>query len=236
MGHAFDDRAGCALLLATLEELDFSQLCGKVYFVFSTQEEVGLRGARVASQQIGADVALAVDTTPASDTPEPVNDGTVRLGGGPAIKAMDHSLIANVAVRRHLVALAKQLGLPYQIEIFPGIGTDGGDAQRKGRRAHRGDLHPFPLRPLPPRGDRLGRSGPVQAAAGGFFAEHGRKHVFPRVKPGGRKGKKTPPGVFFLWLWVKNKKDTIRSCLFHLARLRRFERPTNGVGGRYSIH
>ena len=131
MGHAFDDRAGCALLLATLEELDFSQLCGKVYFVFSTQEEVGLRGARVASQQIGADVALAVDTTPASDTPEPVNDGTVRLGGGPAIKAMDHSLIANVAVRRHLVALAKQLGLPYQIEIFPGIGTDAGEMHKE---------------------------------------------------------------------------------------------------------
>ena len=56
-----------------------------------------------------------------------MNEGTGLLGGGPAIKAMDHSLSANVAVRRNLVALAKQLGLPYQIEIFPGIGTDAGE-------------------------------------------------------------------------------------------------------------
>ena len=63
LGHGFDDRAGCALLVKALEETDFSQVHGKVYFVFSSQEEVGLRGARVASQQIAADVALAVDTT-----------------------------------------------------------------------------------------------------------------------------------------------------------------------------
>lgn len=131
MGHAFDDRAGCAVLVKALEEVDFSQVCGKVFFVFSAQEEVGLRGARVASQQIAADVALAVDTTPASDTPEPVNDGTIRLGGGPGIKAMDHSLVANVKVRRKLCELAKQLGMPYQIEVFPGIGTDAGEMHKE---------------------------------------------------------------------------------------------------------
>lgn len=131
MGHAFDDRAGCALLVKALEEVDFSQVNGKVFFVFSAQEEVGLRGARVASQQIAADVALAVDTTPASDTPEPVNEGTIRLGGGPGIKAMDHSLVANVKVRRKLSELAKQLDIPYQIEVFPGIGTDAGEMHKE---------------------------------------------------------------------------------------------------------
>lgn len=131
LGHGFDDRAGCALLVKALEETDFSQVHGKVYFVFSSQEEVGLRGARVASQQIAADVALAVDTTPASDTPESVNDGTILLGGGPGIKAMDGSLVANAKVRRRLQELCAKLDIPCQIEVFPGIGTDAGEMHKE---------------------------------------------------------------------------------------------------------
>ena len=56
LGHGFDDRAGCALLVKALEETDFSQVHGKVYFVFSSQEEVGLRGARVAVSYTHLDV------------------------------------------------------------------------------------------------------------------------------------------------------------------------------------
>lgn len=126
IGKGFDDRAGCAVLLKAMEELDYSQVHGTVYGVFSVQEEVGLRGAKVAGQQIDADVALAIDTTAVSDTPEEMMDDTLAIGAGPGIKVMDFSLIASVAVRKKLVQVAEQNNIPYQLEVFPGIGTDAG--------------------------------------------------------------------------------------------------------------
>ncbi len=126
MGKAFDDKAGCAVLIKALMETDFSQVHGEVYFVFSTQEEVGLRGAAVAVASVKPDVALAVDTTAVSDTPENVMDHTLFLGQGVGIKIMDFSLIASVPVRNKLVTCAEQAGIVYQMEVFPGIGTDAG--------------------------------------------------------------------------------------------------------------
>jgi len=131
MGHGFDDRAGCAVLAKCLEDIDFTKVHGTVYGVFSAQEELGLRGARVASQQITADVAIAVDTTAASDTFEAMMDNTTRLGGGVSIKAMDFSLLASLAVRRKLTGLAEENGIPHQIEVFCGIGTDAGEMHKE---------------------------------------------------------------------------------------------------------
>lgn len=131
IGKGFDDRAGCAVLIKALEELDDGAFNGTLVGVFSVQEEVGLRGARVAAQQVHADVALAVDTTAVSDTPEPMMDDTLRLGGGPGIKVMDFSLIASVPVRKKLEQLAKEKDMPYQLEVFPGIGTDAGELHKE---------------------------------------------------------------------------------------------------------
>lgn len=127
MGHGFDDKVGCAILVKLLEETDFSKMKGTFYGVFSVQEEVGLRGARTASHQIKADVAISVDTTAATDTLEAMMDGNICLGKGPGIKAMDFSLLASVAVRRKMQQVAKENGIPYQVEIFTGIGTDAGE-------------------------------------------------------------------------------------------------------------
>lgn len=129
VGKSFDDRAGCAVLLETLLAIQPSQLHGTVHGVFSVQEEVGLRGAKVAGQQLEADVALAIDTTAVSDTPEEMMDNTLGLGVGTGIKVMDVSLIASVTVRQRLVSLAKQHNIPHQMEIFAGIGTDAAALQ-----------------------------------------------------------------------------------------------------------
>ena len=131
MGHGFDDRAGCAVLAKCLEDIDFTKVPGTVYFVFSTQEELGLRGARVASQQIAADVAIAVDTTAASDTFEAMMDNTLCLGKGVGIKVMDFSLLASVHVRKKLQRLAEQNSITHQLEIFCGIGTDAGEMHKE---------------------------------------------------------------------------------------------------------
>ncbi|PYZ95018.1 endoglucanase [Salipaludibacillus keqinensis] len=126
VGKGFDDRAGCAVLIQVLQELDQADFCGKLTAIFTVQEEVGLRGAQVAAHQVEADVAIAIDTTAVSDTPEETMDDTLAIGEGTGIKVMDFSLISHPAVKDHLVDLATTNKITYQMEIFPGIGTDGG--------------------------------------------------------------------------------------------------------------
>ncbi|GAA0348739.1 M42 family metallopeptidase [Bacillus horti] len=126
VGKSFDDRASCAILLELLKELKEQPSSGDVYAVFSVQEEVGLRGAQVAAYHVQPDVALAVDTTAVSDTFEEMMDGTLALGKGAGIKVLDFSLVAHPWVRKRLVEVAKKKEINYQMEVFPGIGTDGG--------------------------------------------------------------------------------------------------------------
>lgn len=126
VGKSFDDRASCAILIHLLGELQSVDLDGDLHLVFSVQEEVGLRGAQVVAYHTKPDLALAIDTTAVSDTLEDVMDQTLFLGKGPGIKVMDFSLIAHPWVRKRLIRVAEQNNIPYQLEIFPGIGTDGG--------------------------------------------------------------------------------------------------------------
>lgn len=131
-GKAFDDRAGCAILISVLEDLQASDFSGEIIGAFTVQEEVGLRGARAVSHGVTADIAIALDTTAVSDTPEEMMDHTLSLGNGTGIKVIDFSLIANKKVKDHLVELAKKHHISYQLEVFPGIGTDAGELSLAG--------------------------------------------------------------------------------------------------------
>jgi tetrahedral aminopeptidase len=123
---ALDDRAGCAVLVQVLEELQDLSFAGEIVFLFAVQEEVGLRGAKTAAEHIQADAAIAIDTTAVSDTPEETMDQTLALGLGTGIKVLDFSLIVHKTMKELLIRLAKDNEIPYQLEVFPGIGTDGG--------------------------------------------------------------------------------------------------------------
>lgn len=127
VGKAFDDRAGCTVLIHALEELHSDDFAGEIVVAFTVQEEVGLRGARVISHQYDADVALALDTTAVSDTPEEVMDQSLALGSGVGIKVLDFSLISNKKVREQLIHIAEEQQIPYQLEVLAGIGTDAGE-------------------------------------------------------------------------------------------------------------
>ncbi len=131
-GKAFDNRAGCATLVEILR--------GKPYPVelicaFTVQEEVGLRGARVAGYTTNPDAAIVLDTTPANDLPphdeedENVKYNT-RLGQGPAIYTQDGSTLHDRRLIKHLSALAESKGIPYQFRQPGGGGTDAGAIQR----------------------------------------------------------------------------------------------------------
>jgi len=123
-GKAFDDRAGCAVLVELLrgERFRFD-----LHAAFTVQEEVGLRGARVAAYAIEPDCAFALEGTIADDMPRDKDvSPTTELGQGPAITVMDRSFIADRRLVRLLTSTAEELGIPCQIKQ-PGIGgTDAG--------------------------------------------------------------------------------------------------------------
>lgn len=122
ISKALDNRAGCYVLLKVLENVKSDN---DLYFAFTAQEEVGLRGAKAASFSIAPDYALAVDVTDTGDTPN-CPKMAVELGKGAAVKVMDRSIICNSDVRTTLIELAKEKDIPYQLEVMTDGGTDAG--------------------------------------------------------------------------------------------------------------
>ena len=119
---AMDDRIGCAVLVQTLRDLGPSP--HDIYFVFSSQEEVGLRGAMTSAFGILPDVGIAVDVTGAGDTPEPQLKMATKLGAGPAIKVKDGGMLATPWVKEWMVRTAEANNIPYQLEVLAGGTTD----------------------------------------------------------------------------------------------------------------
>ena len=120
-----DNRISCAILLAALEQMP-AECPNDVYFVFTVQEEVGIRGARTAAYAVDPDFGVAVDVTDVDDTPGSEKNGTVQLGKGAAIKVMDSSVICHPEVVSVMERLAEEKGIPAQKDILRAGGTDAG--------------------------------------------------------------------------------------------------------------
>jgi endoglucanase len=122
-GKAFDDRAGCAVLVELLRETYTFDL----HAAFTVQEEVGLRGARVAGYSIAPDVAFALEGTICDDLPKKRDvSSTTRLGAGPAITVMDRTVISDRRLVELLVDTAEENDIPYQFKQPGKGGTDAG--------------------------------------------------------------------------------------------------------------
>lgn len=122
VAKSMDNRISVAVLIETMKKV--TQTPHALYFVFSTQEEVGLRGATAAAYGIDPDLGLAVDVTASGDTPKGIKM-EVSLGKGPTIKVRDSSFISDPRLVRWMVATAEKLALPYQLEVLEAGGTDG---------------------------------------------------------------------------------------------------------------
>jgi endoglucanase len=120
-----DNRISCAILLSVLSRLP-QQVENDLFFVFTVQEEVGLRGAKTAAWAVNPDWALAIDVTDVDDTPGTERYGTVQLGKGAAIKRMDSSIICHPAVVDKLEQLARDEKISAQKDIMRAGGTDAG--------------------------------------------------------------------------------------------------------------
>ncbi|TCL74171.1 putative aminopeptidase FrvX [Hydrogenispora ethanolica] len=128
VGKAFDNRIGCAAVIATLLELrgDHPNL---VIGSGTVQEENGARGARTLASLVQPDLCLVLEGPPADDFPDAGAIVQGKMGGGPQIRFYDPSMIANQALAKLAVAQAQRLGLPYQVTVRESGGTDGSAIQ-----------------------------------------------------------------------------------------------------------
>jgi endoglucanase len=129
---ALDDRLGVAILIDLLKNPPPGV---DILANFSTQEEIGARGARVAAFAFDPDLAVAVDSTPANDLPG--WDGTenivynTHLGAGPALYIADAGTLSDPRLIRHFMQTAEALQIPYQLRQPGSGGTDAGAIHRQ---------------------------------------------------------------------------------------------------------
>ena len=125
-----DNLASCAVLLSAMSEINYP--ANDLYYVFSVQEEVGCRGAKMAANAIKPYAGIAIDLTRTGDSPAELDNErmVVKLGAGPAIKIRDSSAICDKPVVEHLRACAEKADIAYQDEVLISGGTDTSAMQR----------------------------------------------------------------------------------------------------------
>lgn len=122
-----DNRISCAVQLLAMEQL--AQTDSDLYFVFTTQEELGLRGAKTAAYAIDPDYGIVLDVTGSVDTPGAKHADSSKQGGGAAIKVMDASVICHPQVVETLKRLSREQNIPHQLTVKRTGGTDAGAMQ-----------------------------------------------------------------------------------------------------------
>ena len=121
VAKSMDDRIGCAVAIESLKKLKASP--HEVYFVFTVQEEVGLRGAGPSAYGIEPDLGFSIDVTGWGDTPG-MKNVELALGKGPAIKIKDGGMLADPRIVQWMIKTAERNRIPYQREILLGGTTD----------------------------------------------------------------------------------------------------------------
>ena len=135
VGKGFDDRASVAAGIALMKDLVKQDTYGDIYFVGTTQEEVGLRGAKTAGQKWHTDIAIGLDVTISYDCPGLPNKD-VKLNKGASLTVMDRGNIANKKLLEYIKNLANKNNIPFEQDIFLIGGTDTAELQR----AHDGTI------------------------------------------------------------------------------------------------
>lgn len=121
VAKSMDDRVGVLVAIETLRAL--KSTLHDVYFVFTTQEEVGLRGARTSAYGINPDLGIAIDVTASADTPNAMKM-EMALGKGPCIKIQDSGMISDPRVVQWMIRAAEKSKIPYQREVLLFGSTD----------------------------------------------------------------------------------------------------------------
>lgn len=126
VAKSMDDRAGVAVLIETLRSIKSTP--NDLYFVFTTQEEVGVRGAGAAAYGIDPEIGLAVDVTATGDTPASMKV-MIELGKGPCVKFRDPGMLSDPRVVDWMISTAEKAKIPYQREVLLIGSTDAREIQ-----------------------------------------------------------------------------------------------------------
>lgn len=123
VAKSLDNRVGVLVAIETVRALQGKSTPHDLYFVFTTQEEVGVRGARTSAYGVDPDVGIAVDVTPTGDTPNAMKM-EMSLGNGPCVKFQDVGAISDPRVVQWMIEAAEKNKIPYQREVLLIGGTD----------------------------------------------------------------------------------------------------------------
>lgn len=132
VGRPFDDRVGCAIMIEALKKVKETE--NDLYFVFSTQEEVGARGSKPASYSVAPDIGIAIDVTGTGDKPGSAKMA-VKLGGGCTVKIKDSGVICSPELVKQMREIAEENKVKYQNEVLIYGGTDASSIQVAGKGA-----------------------------------------------------------------------------------------------------
>ena len=130
LAKGWDDRIGCAVLIEAMKRTAKTAHANQLFYVATTQEEVGLRGARTAAQIVKPDIGIAIEGGIAGDTfAGHAEETQAKLGAGPGIFLYDSSAMPN----RKMVALVKLTAaaknIPLQLDLVQGYGDDSAEMQ-----------------------------------------------------------------------------------------------------------
>ncbi len=129
VGKGFDDRIGVLIACETIRKLKAKKTRhpNTVYAAATTQEEVGLRGARTVANVVEPDAAIVLETDIAGDVPGiERHEAPARMGEGPSVLTYDRSMIPNEGLLNLVIDTAKKKKIPYQLAAVKAGGTDGG--------------------------------------------------------------------------------------------------------------
>ena len=131
---SIDNRVAVYILIETLKRLQNEEIPYDFYGVFTVQEEVGIRGANVASHTINPDFGFGLDTTIAYDLPgAAAHEKITSLGKGTAIKVLDGMTICDYRMVEYMKQIADNNKIEWQPEVLPAGGTDTAGVQRMGK-------------------------------------------------------------------------------------------------------
>jgi len=131
LGKGWDDRVGCAVLIAAMQKLAHAAHPNQVFWVATVQEEVGLRGAHTASDVVKPEIGIAIEGGVTRDAPgvRP-EEAQELLGGGPAIFLYDSSELPNRKFVTLIKQVARQKNIPLQTDLIQGYGDDSAEIQK----------------------------------------------------------------------------------------------------------
>lgn len=130
LGKGWDDRVGCAVVIEVMRRLATRPHPNQILYAITTQEEVGLRGARTAAEVIKPEIGIALEAGVTGDVGARPEESQERLVGGPGIFLYNNSELPNRKFVQFVKDSAAARKLPLQLDLVTGYGDDSAEIQK----------------------------------------------------------------------------------------------------------